>query len=176
ASLLRLTAATNAPSPRNPSAMPSTIRTSRSPRLRGLLRRPLVPFGGRSVRTGQSRDCQRARHVQPRDLQVQHQQIYQPRARHRGDRRFAAGPQRPAGGFFDVAYVDGYHGYDVVVEDIANAFRLCKLGGIICGDDYDCSPEMMAAVPEEALHWDQYSMQPMDIGVHPGWCSPWIGC
>jgi hypothetical protein len=71
-------------------------------------------------------------------------------------------------GFFDVAYVDGYHGYDVVVEDIANAFRLCKLGGIICGDDYHCSPEMMAAIPEDALHWDEYIMPAIDIGVHPG--------
>src|SRR5262249_42875974 len=71
-------------------------------------------------------------------------------------------------GFFDVIYVDGYHGYDVVVEDIANAFRLCRLGGIICGDDYDCSPEMMTAIPDEALHWDQYTMPPTDVGVHPG--------
>jgi hypothetical protein len=71
-------------------------------------------------------------------------------------------------GFFDVIYVDGYHGYDVVVEDIANAFRLCRLVGIICPDDYDCSPEMMTAVPDEALHWDEYVMPPINVGVHPG--------
>jgi len=71
-------------------------------------------------------------------------------------------------GFFDVIYVDGYHGYDVVVEDITNAFRLCRLGGIICGDDHDCSPEMMKAIPDEALNWDEYVMPPMDVGVHPG--------
>src|SRR5262245_26125371 len=83
-----------------------------------------------------------------------------------GDSRVALRGLRD--GFFDVIYVDGYHGYDVVVEDIPNAFRVCKLGGIICGDDYDCSPAMMEMIPNEAIHWDEYIMPPTDVGVHPG--------
>jgi len=71
-------------------------------------------------------------------------------------------------GFFDVVYVDGHHGYDFVVHDLTNAFRVCKPGGIICGDDYDCSPAMMKAIPDEARSWDEYAMPPSNVGVHPG--------
>src|SRR5215813_4847845 len=46
------------------------LERNRSPRLRDLLRRPLVPFGGPSIRTGHGRGCPRARHVQSRDLQI----------------------------------------------------------------------------------------------------------
>jgi len=71
-------------------------------------------------------------------------------------------------GFFDAIYIDGYHGHDVVREDIVNAFRLCKPQGIVCGDDYDCSPEMLAAIPGEAMQWDHYVVLPTEVGVHPG--------
>jgi len=83
-----------------------------------------------------------------------------------GDSRVALRGMRD--GFFDMVYIDGYHGYDVVARDIENAFRVCKRGGIICGDDYDCSPEMMKAIPDEARDRDHYVMPPTDVGVHPG--------
>src|SRR5262245_31082611 len=83
-----------------------------------------------------------------------------------GDSRVALKGMRD--GFFDLIYIDGYHGYQVVVQDIENAFRLCKRGGIICGDDYDCSQEMMAVIPAESRESDHYIMPPTEVGVHPG--------
>ncbi len=71
-------------------------------------------------------------------------------------------------GFFDTVYVDGHHGYDMISSDIENAFRVLTPGGIICGDDYDCSPEMMKAIPDDAKRLDEYVMPSTDIGVHPG--------
>src|SRR5262249_41041586 len=71
-------------------------------------------------------------------------------------------------GFFDVIYVDGHHGYDMIASDIENAFRACRPGGIICGDDYDCSPEMMQSIPDDAKQLDDYKVPSTDIGVHPG--------
>src|SRR5262245_5628261 len=83
-----------------------------------------------------------------------------------GDSR--VGLARLRDGFFDVVYVDGYHGYDAIASDIAHAFRLCRPGGIICGDDYDCSPEMMQSIPDDARQLDEYKVGSTDIGVHPG--------
>ena len=83
-----------------------------------------------------------------------------------GDSRVALARLRDR--FFDVIYVDGYHGYDAIASDIANAFRACRPGGIICGDDYDCSPEMMQSIPDDARQLDEYKMPSTDIGVHPG--------
>jgi predicted O-methyltransferase YrrM len=71
-------------------------------------------------------------------------------------------------GFFDIVYVDGHHGYDMIRSDIENAVRLCTVGGIICGDDYDCSPEMMRMIPDDAKQLDEYKMPGTDVGVHPG--------
>jgi predicted O-methyltransferase YrrM len=71
-------------------------------------------------------------------------------------------------GFFDLIYVDGHHGYEPISSDIENAFRLCAIGGVICGDDYDCSPAMMLAIPDDAKWLDEYPMPPTAIGVHPG--------
>src|SRR5262249_1509498 len=83
-----------------------------------------------------------------------------------GDSR--VGLARLRDGFFDVVYVDGYHSYDAIASDIAHAFRLCRPGGIICGDDYDCSPEMMQSIPDDARQLDEYKVGSTDIGVHPG--------
>src|SRR5262249_44117094 len=83
-----------------------------------------------------------------------------------GDSRIALKGMRD--GFFDVVYVDGAHGYDIVFQDITNAFRVCKRGGRICGADYDCSARMMRAIPGSARQLDEYVMPPSNVGVHPG--------
>lgn len=36
----------------------------------------------------------------------------------------------------DYVYVDGDHSYDGVSTDLAEAFRVCKIDGFICCDDY----------------------------------------
>lgn len=41
------------------------------------------------------------------------------------------------GRWFDVVYIDGDHRYASVREDIANAKRLVRVGGLICGDDLE---------------------------------------
>ena len=41
------------------------------------------------------------------------------------------------GRWFDVVYIDGDHRYASVCEDIANAKRLVRVGGLICGDDLE---------------------------------------
>ena len=38
---------------------------------------------------------------------------------------------------FDVVYLDGDHRYSSVREDIANAKRLVRVGGLLCGDDLE---------------------------------------
>ena len=37
----------------------------------------------------------------------------------------------------DLIFLDGDHQYEMISEDIANAQRLVREGGIICGDDLD---------------------------------------
>jgi predicted O-methyltransferase YrrM len=77
-----------------------------------------------------------------------------------GDSRVALRGMRS--NFFDFVYIDGFHGHDVVAQDIENGFRVCKTGGVICGDDYDCPHKMLEAVPPEGRQQDGYS------GTHPG--------
>ncbi|MEK7072625.1 MAG: class I SAM-dependent methyltransferase [Patescibacteria group bacterium] len=36
---------------------------------------------------------------------------------------------------FDFVYIDGDHAYNQVSKDLKNYSKLCKIGGIICGDD-----------------------------------------
>jgi len=42
---------------------------------------------------------------------------------------------------FDFIFVDGDHSYSQSKKDFINAIRLCKLNGIICGDDLDINLE-----------------------------------
>jgi predicted O-methyltransferase YrrM len=44
---------------------------------------------------------------------------------------------RLVGQHFDVVFIDGAHVYDIVSSDIANAKRLVRDGGILCGDDLE---------------------------------------
>jgi len=50
---------------------------------------------------------------------------------------------------FDMIFIDGGHTYEEVKGDIASAFLLLKLGGMICGHDYcDAWPGVKKAVDE----------------------------
>ena len=53
---------------------------------------------------------------------------------HRADATVALGALAPDS--VDYVYVDGDHGYDGVVSDLAQAFRVTKANGLICCDDY----------------------------------------
>lgn len=53
---------------------------------------------------------------------------------HRADATVALGALAPES--VDFVYVDGDHGYDGVVSDLAQAFRVTKANGLICCDDY----------------------------------------
>jgi len=41
-----------------------------------------------------------------------------------------------APGSVDYVYIDGDHSYEAVVEDLRQAFRITRAGGMICCDDY----------------------------------------
>lgn len=41
---------------------------------------------------------------------------------------------------FDFIYIDGDHGYEQFKKDLMNYSKLCKIGGIICGDDLEVLP------------------------------------
>lgn len=71
-------------------------------------------------------------------------------------------------GPFDLVYVDGYHGYDVASMDMLSAIRLCRNGGIICGDDYDCTSEMIERLPIDRLNDDGQILDGWDWGLHAG--------
>ena len=68
--------------------------------------------------------------------------------------------------YFDIVYVDGYHGYSVSSSDIKEAMRLCRPGGIVCGDDYDCTPEMLSNIPMVEREEDDQMLD--GYGVHAG--------
>lgn len=60
----------------------------------------------------------------------------------------------PAG--FDAVFIDGSHAHADVASDIANAKRLVRDGGFVCGDDLElrhdeCDPALMAS--EDLLDW-----------------------
>ena len=59
----------------------------------------------------------------------------------------------------DWAYVDGVHEFDFVLGDLRFAGAKTKLGGIVCGDDFDdrndyATPRALAAFLAEAPDWE----------------------
>lgn len=82
-----------------------------------------------------------------------------------GDSRISLDGLRDS--YFDIAYIDGFHGYTVTAADIRSALRLCRLGGIICGDDYDCTAPMLAAISAADREKDHHVL-PSGFGSHPG--------
>lgn len=69
-------------------------------------------------------------------------------------------------GSFDLIYVDGFHGYSTVLDDLRNASHLVRTGGILCGDDYDCTLEYAQSLNTDELEKDHYLID--KTGVHPG--------
>ncbi|MBL8687558.1 MAG: class I SAM-dependent methyltransferase [Rhodospirillaceae bacterium] len=71
-------------------------------------------------------------------------------------------------GQFDIVYIDGSHYYADVVHDIAQARRLVRDGGLICGDDLehqlaDVDPDFVKANIAK-----DYARDPKGRGMHPG--------
>lgn len=46
----------------------------------------------------------------------------------------------------DLVYIDAAHDFYDVVQDVRRASRICKEGGVLCGDDYEHEPEVAQAV------------------------------
>lgn len=42
-------------------------------------------------------------------------------------------------GAFDFVYIDGDHTFEGVSKDLSGAFRIVRVGGLVCGDDYSQS-------------------------------------
>ena len=66
--------------------------------------------------------------------------------------------------WFDLVYLDGDHRYASVCEDIANAKRLVRIGGLICGDDL----ERQLVDNQEALAARLLEQIDYQDGYHPG--------
>jgi len=54
--------------------------------------------------------------------------------------------------YVDWVYVDGSHDYDSVVEDVTDWYNKIKIGGWICGDDWDWSPEHGCPIEKAIKH------------------------
>jgi hypothetical protein len=54
--------------------------------------------------------------------------------------------------YVDWVYVDGAHDYDSVIEDVTDWYNKIKIGGWICGDDWDWKPEQNCPVKKAVEH------------------------
>lgn len=84
------------------------------------------------------------------------------------DSRIAAAALRDE--YFDIVYVDGFHGYSVAAADIRNGKRLLREGGILCGDDLElqaaeCDGEALRRQAEQDHGMDPQTGQPYHPGV-----------
>ena len=74
-------------------------------------------------------------------------------------------------GSFDLVYVDGSHRIDDVLYDLAQAKRLIKSGGLICGDDLELfKSQVEPEAHETALNnGNDFSVDPRStVSYHPG--------
>ena len=80
------------------------------------------------------------------------------------------------GRWFDVVYLDGDHRYASVREDITNATRLVRVGGLVCGDDLerqlDESTVERARELAEADYQDDYHPG-VSLAVHEAFGRVW---
>lgn len=73
--------------------------------------------------------------------------------------------------YFDLVYIDGSHKYSDVKQDIEDAIKVVKLGGIICGDDLDMQLDELPdsidleRVRESEADIDGYEYVPASLGV-----------
>ena len=57
--------------------------------------------------------------------------------------------------YFDIIYIDGWHGTDQVAKDIANSWKILNIGGIIICDDYfhgDIYKNLNKNIPAPAIN------------------------
>ena len=71
-------------------------------------------------------------------------------------------------GQFDIVYIDGSHYYADVVHDIAQARRLVRDGGLICGDDLEHQLADVDPGFVKANIAKDYARDPKGRGMHPG--------
>ena len=71
-------------------------------------------------------------------------------------------------GQFDIVYIDGSHYYADVVHDIAQAKRLVRDGGLICGDDLEHQLADVDPGFVKANIAKDYARDPKGRGMHPG--------
>ncbi len=71
-------------------------------------------------------------------------------------------------GQFDVVYIDGSHYYADVVHDIAQAKRLVRDGGLVCGDDLEHQLADVDPGFVKANIAKDYARDPKGRGMHPG--------
>ncbi len=69
---------------------------------------------------------------------------------------------------FDIVYIDGSHYYADVVHDVAQAKRLVRDGGLICGDDLEHQLADVDAGFVKANIGKDYARDPQGRGMHPG--------
>ena len=69
---------------------------------------------------------------------------------------------------FDVVYIDGNHIYKYVKHDIAEAKRLVKDNGVICGDDLEMAWELVDKKLEGLETQEYIANKEQNIGFHPG--------
>lgn len=70
---------------------------------------------------------------------------------------------------FDIAYIDGNHAYDYFSADLANAMRLVKNGGYICGDDLEYQvPDIDVEYAEAHKNMDCIRCPKANTHYHPG--------
>jgi hypothetical protein len=73
------------------------------------------------------------------------------------------------GGQFDIVFIDGAHGYEDVKFDIAEAKRLVKDGGLICGDDLELQMHEIDQAFAHAHKEEDYLEDPKSKKYyHPG--------
>lgn len=85
----------------------------------------------------------------------------------RGSSNEVAGVLRDA---FDFIYIDGDHSYTQFKKDLDNYSKLCKIGGIFCGDDLNILPTREDLYELSEAHKEEsYIREPKTQEVfHPG--------
>lgn len=70
---------------------------------------------------------------------------------------------------FDFVYVDGDHAYTQCKKDILNYINVLKVGGIICGDDFELHPnEIDIPYTKNHCEEDYIINSKTQVGFHPG--------
>lgn len=70
---------------------------------------------------------------------------------------------------FDLIYIDGDHRYSQFMRDLVHAAGLLKVGGVLCGDDYDATLERIDLAHAQAHKERNVTIDPKTkLAYHPG--------